>query len=112
MNGESGGEDIASENQGIQIAGNDKDEDVAKQKRLKSLRRSEQSLDDNVRKTKQQIQDYIRDPDGEDNLGKLKNVSPEHRDRVIRGRIKALQGQVRKNEGELRKVRDQIRSLE
>lgn len=74
----------------------------------KSLLKSEKSFERIITEHKDKLSQYIKDPDKFDNKGILRGKSPEQREEVISGRIKALQKQITKQETELQKVRNQI----
>jgi hypothetical protein len=68
------------------------------------LLKSKSSYEKLIQEHKAKLQDYINNPDAYDNLGLLKNVSPEVRQKIIDGRIKALEKQIQKQIGELEKI--------
>jgi hypothetical protein len=72
------------------------------------LRKSVNSLTENVAEHKKKIEDYISDPDAFDNKGILKGKSPEVREKIIQGRVKALQRQLKKNQNELKKAQEEL----
>ena len=66
--------------------------------------KSKSSYEKLIQEHKAKLQDYINNPDAYDNLGLLKNVSPDVRQKIIDGRIKALEKQIQKQIGELEKI--------
>ena len=72
------------------------------------LRKSVSSLRENVAEHKRKIEDYISDPDAFDNKGILEGKSPEVREKIIQGRVKALRSQLKKNQNELRKAQGEL----
>jgi hypothetical protein len=77
-------------------------------KPTKSLTSSLKKFEKLIAEYKQKLADYIKDPDKFDNLGKLKNVTKELKDKIINGRIKELTRQIEKQTGELEKVKEAI----
>ena len=69
-----------------------------------SARRAIRSLENQIEKHVQKLEDYKANPDALDNQGILKNASPEVRQRIINGRIRHL-------ENEIQNFRNQIQML-
>ena len=69
--------------------------------------RSKRSYEELIADHKKKLEDYIRDPYAQDNLGTLRNAPNDAiRQRIIDGRIRELQSQIAKQEGELAKIID------
>ena len=66
--------------------------------------KSKSSYEKLIQEHKAKLQDYINNPDAYDNLGLLKNGSPEVRQKIIDSRIKALEKQIQNQIGELEKI--------
>ncbi|MEM6272747.1 MAG: DUF4157 domain-containing protein [Bacteroidota bacterium] len=69
-----------------------------------ALEKSKRSFERLLKEHKKKLRDYKQNPDAFDNLGKLKQVPPEVRQRIVRGRILELQRQMEKHKGELKKI--------
>ena len=67
--------------------------------------KSKKSYEDLIKEHKQKLEDYKRDPLGNDNKGTYRNAqTPEMRQKIYEGRIYALEKQIAKQEGELAKI--------
>jgi RHS repeat-associated protein len=69
------------------------------------LNKAEKSYIDLINEHQQKLDDYTQNPDAYDNQGKLEDVSPEMREKIIQGRIKSLEKQIQKQKNELDKIK-------
>lgn len=76
----------------------------------KELQSSKKSYESLIEEHTQKLKDYKANPDKFDNLGKLKNATPEMREKIIQGRIKELEGQITKQKGELNKINEALQN--
>jgi len=63
-----------------------------------------------IRKHTEKLAAYIIDPDKYDNLGILKNVSKEIRQKIIQGRIKELERQIQRQRDDLNIINRLLKS--
>jgi hypothetical protein len=67
--------------------------------------KSKKSYEDLIKEHKQKLDDYKRDPLGNDNKGTYRDApTPEIRQKIYEGRIRELERQIAKQEGELAKI--------
>jgi hypothetical protein len=71
-----------------------------------SARSGIRSLGRQIEEHTQKLEAYKANPDAFDNLGKLKNASPEIRQKIINGRIRKLEGEIQKFRNEIDKLRN------
>jgi RHS repeat-associated protein len=77
------------------------------------LGKSERSLEQNVKEHQEKLADYLKNPEAHDNQGSLARArTPEMRQQIISGRVRALEGQIQKNQTELAKVRQKLKDTE
>jgi hypothetical protein len=85
---------------------------IERQAELTSAQRAVRSLERNVAEHEEKLAAYKRNPEAFDNKGTLRNApSPEVKQNIINGRIKALEGQLQKNQGELVKAQQRLKDL-
>ena len=65
-----------------------------------------------IREHEQKLANYITNPDKYDNLGLLKNISQEIRQKRIQGRIEALEKQIRRQREDLDIINILLKSKE
>jgi|GEM_PF-4337126 len=73
------------------------------------LLKSKSSYEKLIEEHTQKLQDYIKNPDGFDNKGLLRNISESLREQIINGRINALSKQIAKQVGELSKILEALK---
>lgn len=71
---------------------------------MEQLEKSKKSYERLIEEHEQKLKDYIADPDAHDNQGRLANATPEVREKIISGRVKALEKQIAKQKRELEKL--------
>jgi hypothetical protein len=100
---------------------NDDDDDEEKLKKMgydgaeKSrwqLRRASRRHAKNIEEHKQKLEEYKKDPYAHDNKGTLRNANPEHKPKIIRGRIKEIEGQIAKQTINFNKTKAALEHLE
>ena len=75
---------------------------LSPRERRKAIRRTEKV----IREHQKILREYSRDPDANDNQGRLRNArTPEERDQIIRGRKEGLEGTIRRHQDNLNKFR-------
>ncbi|MEM6766207.1 MAG: RHS repeat-associated core domain-containing protein, partial [Bacteroidota bacterium] len=79
-----------------------------KDQSLDELQKSENSFQSLVKEHEKKLEDFKQDPDKFDNKGKLKDATPEIREKIINGRIKKLEKDIQKQKNELKKVQEEI----
>jgi hypothetical protein len=62
------------------------------------------SLQKQIEKHRQKLEEYMKNPDAYDNKGFLKNISETIREKIIQTRIKGLQKEIQKFENEIQKL--------
>ena len=66
--------------------------------------KSRKSFEAKIAEHEKKLDDFIKDPDSQDHLGRLQGVTPEIRAKRIQGRINELNSQLEKQHGELQKI--------
>lgn len=80
-------------------------------KEIKSLEKSNKSLDKRIEEHEQKLNDYQNDPDKNDNKDLLKNATPEQRKSIIEKRINHLKQEIKTFKDNIQKNNNQIENL-
>jgi RHS repeat-associated protein len=65
------------------------------EKEVKRLKDAVESHEETIKEHEQKLDDYKKDPDSQDHQGRLKGVTPEIREKRIKGRIETLEKQLK-----------------
>ncbi len=76
---------------------------------IDQLGKSLKSYEDLLNEHTQKLEDYVHNPDAQDNRGSLKNAKNEQeRESIIRGRVRVLETQIEKHKVEIEKIKNEI----
>ena len=75
------------------------------------LESAKESHENRIKEHEQKLEEYQKNPEAHDNQGKLKNAKPEHKEKIIKGRVKVLKDTIKKHQKELEKVIEKLNKL-